>query len=113
MHNSQAGPPSASVGSHASPQDPAMSGSHFMRADQGESSHNHHHQQQQQQQSDIIGVTEQTENNRGLSQSGTQSPILNKEISLCIQVLLVEHAFKCPAYVSFYTGPCNMSRQQQ
>ncbi|DBB03686.1 TPA: hypothetical protein ACH3X3_011009 [Trebouxia sp. C0006] len=72
VHNSQAGPPSASVGSHASPQDPAMSGSHFMRADQGESSHNHHHQQQQQQQSDIIGVTEQTENNRGLSQSGSQ-----------------------------------------
>ena len=82
-----------------------------MRADQGESSHNHH--QQQQQQSDIIGVTEQTENNRGLSQSGTQSPILNKEISLCIQVLLVEHAFKCPAYVAFNTGPCKMSRQQQ
>ncbi|DBA80626.1 TPA: hypothetical protein ACH3X1_007876 [Trebouxia sp. C0004] len=71
VHNSQTGPLSASVGPDASPRDPVMSGSHSMCANLGESSH-HHRQQQQQQHSDIIDMTEQTENGRGLSQSGSQ-----------------------------------------
>ena len=109
MLNSQAEPPTASVESHASPQDPAMSGSHPLRANQGESSQ----QQQQQQQRDIIDVTEQTETNGGLSQSGTQSAILNEEISLCIHVPLLLHAFKYLVCISHDTGQCNMSRQQR
>ena len=53
-----------------------------MRADQGNSSHHHHHHQQQQQQQqqhcDIIGVTEQTGNDRGPSRSGVLSALVTE-----------------------------------
>ncbi len=87
-----------------------------MRANQGESSHYHRQQQQQQQQqqhSDIIDVTDLAKNDKGLSKSGAQTPILYKEVFLCIQFLLLQHAFKYPVCTSLYAMPCSMSRQQQ
>jgi len=68
-----------------------MSGSHSACANQGESSHHHQQQQQQQQHSDIVDLTEQAGNDRGLSQSGAQSAIRTLSAH---NLFSFEHAFK-------------------